>query len=218
GGEKVAPREVDEVLLDHPAVAEAVTFAVPHATLGEDVAAAIVLRPGATSTPKDIRQFAIGRIADLKGPGQGFIVPHSPKSSPGKVQRVGLAARLGFASEAATPPTFAAPRTPLEQALAGFWAEILEIERIGIHDDFFAMGGDSLLATQVLAHAEKLTNVALDISRFFEAPTVAETARHLESAIRAGATSRASAPTLPAPPAPRLPTPLPPAPLPPFSP
>ena len=68
GGEKIAPREVDEVLLEHPAVAEAVTFAVPHVTLGEDVASAIVLRPHAAATPADIRQFALGRIADFKVP------------------------------------------------------------------------------------------------------------------------------------------------------
>src|SRR5207247_10277496 len=64
GGEKIAPQEVDQVLLEHPAVAEAVTFAVPHATLGEDVASAIVLRSHGLATPKEVRQFAIGRIAD----------------------------------------------------------------------------------------------------------------------------------------------------------
>src|SRR5439155_3154773 len=61
GGEKVAPGEVDDVLLQHPAVAEAVTFAVPHPTLGEDVGSAVVLRPDAAATPKDIRRFAMGR-------------------------------------------------------------------------------------------------------------------------------------------------------------
>src|SRR5262245_25369745 len=62
GGEKIAPREIDEVLLQHPAVAEAATFAVPHTKLGEDVASAVVLRPEAVAEAKDIRQFAIGRI------------------------------------------------------------------------------------------------------------------------------------------------------------
>src|SRR5207253_1734705 len=74
GGEKIAPKEVDEVLLEHPAVADAVTFAVPHATLGEDVASAVVLRPNAVATPKDIRQFAGGRIADFKVPRQVLVV------------------------------------------------------------------------------------------------------------------------------------------------
>ena len=99
GGEKIAPQEVDEVLLEHPAVAEAVTFAVPHATLGEDVASAVVLRPDAAATPKDIRQFAIGRIADFKVPRQVLIVREIPKGPTGKVQRIGLAAKLGLASQ-----------------------------------------------------------------------------------------------------------------------
>jgi acyl-CoA synthetase (AMP-forming)/AMP-acid ligase II len=85
GGEKIAPQEVDEVLLDHPAVAEAVTFAVPHATLGEDVASAIVLRPNAVATPNAIRRFAIGRLADFKIPRQVVERP----------DRQGEACRLG---------------------------------------------------------------------------------------------------------------------------
>jgi acyl-CoA synthetase (AMP-forming)/AMP-acid ligase II len=83
GGEKVAPQEVDHVLLQHPAVAEAVTFAVPHATLGEDVASAVVLRSHGVATPKDIRQFAIGRIADFKVPRQILIVDKIPKGPTG---------------------------------------------------------------------------------------------------------------------------------------
>ena len=152
GGEKIAPQEVDEVLLEHPAVAEAVTFAVPHATLGEDVASAVVLRPDAAATPKDIRQFAIGRIADFKVPRQVLIVKEIPKGPTGKVQRVGLAAKLGLASRVASPRASVAPRTPLEKVLAEIWAELLQVEQIGIHDDFFALGGDSLLATRVLTH------------------------------------------------------------------
>ena len=146
GGEKVAPQEVDEVLLDHPAVAEAVTFAAPHATLGEDVAAAVVLRPDAAATPKDIRQFATGRIADFKVPRQVLIVGEIPKGPTGKVQRIGLAAKLGLAISGALPRAFVAPRTPLEKALAKHWAESSS-RAVGIHDDFFASGGDSLLAT-----------------------------------------------------------------------
>jgi acyl-CoA synthetase (AMP-forming)/AMP-acid ligase II len=192
GGEKIAPREVDEVLLEHPAVAEAVTFAVPHATLGEDVASAIVLRPDAVATPKDIRQFATGRIADFKVPRQVVIVGQIPKGPTGKVQRIGLAAKLGLAAGTALPRGFVAPRTPLEKALAEHWAEILQVEQIGIHDDFFASGGDSLLATLVLVHVYEVTKVEFDVSRFFEAPTVAEVAHHLERLLHAGHALRPS--------------------------
>jgi acyl-CoA synthetase (AMP-forming)/AMP-acid ligase II len=186
GGVKIAPQEIDEVLLDHPAVAEAATFAVPHTTLGEDVAAAVVLRSKGMATPKDIRQFAIGRIADFKVPRQVFIIEAIPKGPTGKVQRVGLATKLGLATDSVRPCAFVAPRTPLENALAKHWAEILQIEKIGIHDDFFTSGGDSLLATDVLSHIYGIVNVEFEISRLFEGPTVAEVADHLEKLIGAG--------------------------------
>src|SRR5215472_7258849 len=186
GGEKVAPQEVDEVLLEHPAVAEAVTFAVPHATLGEDVASAIVLRPHAAATPKDIRQFASGRIADFKVPRRVLIVSEIPKGPTGKVQRIGLAAKLGLATDNALPQPFAAPRTPLEKVLAKRWAEILQVDQVGIHDDFFASGGDSLLASHVLRHVYDVAQVKLEVPRFFEAPTVAEVAHHLERLMHSG--------------------------------
>jgi acyl-CoA synthetase (AMP-forming)/AMP-acid ligase II len=185
GGEKIAPQEVDEVLLQHPAVAEAATFAVPHATLGEDVASAVVLRPDALAELNDIRRFAIGRIADFKIPRRLFIVGEIPKGPTGKVQRVGLAAKLGLATSTVLPPGFAAPRTPLEEVLAKRWAEILQVEQIGIHDDFFGSGGDSLLVAYVLSHVYEIAQVQLEVSLFFEAPTVAEVAHHIERLIQA---------------------------------
>ena len=184
GGENIAPREVDEALLEHPAVAEAVTFAVPHATLGEDVAAAVVLRPDADATAKDIRQFAAGRLADFKVPRQVLIVEQLPKGSTGKVQRIGLAEKLGLGSAASR--IFAAPRTPLETILAGIWADVLRLDRVGIHDDFFALGGDSLLAAHVLTSIHDAVHLDVGVVSLFDAPTVAEMAEYLEMLIKAG--------------------------------
>ncbi len=147
-------------------MAEAVTFAVPHATLGEDVASAVVLRPDAVATPKDIRQFATARIADFKIPRQVLVVREIPKGPTGKVQRIGLAAKLGLANSTALPRAFVAPRTPLEKALAKRWAEILQVEQIGIHDDFFASGGDSPPAIHVLSHVLKLRRLSLKFRGF----------------------------------------------------
>ena len=186
GGEKIAPQEVDEVLLDHPAVAEAVTFAIPHPTLGEDVAAAVVLRPHAAATPKDIRQFASGRIADFKVPRQVHIVSQIPKSQTGKVQRIGLADQLGLAADVAIPRASAAPRTPVEKALAAIWADLLQVKQVLIHDNFFVLGGDSLLATRLLIRLYDAMQVEVEVSCIFEAPTVAEMAAHLETLIQAG--------------------------------
>ena len=100
GGEKVSPLEVDGVLLDHPDVAQVVTFALPHPKLGEEVAAAIVLKEGATATDKDIRAFAADRMADFKVPRKVIILDEIPKGATGKMQRIGLAEKLGLVEKA----------------------------------------------------------------------------------------------------------------------
>ncbi len=94
GGEKISPREVDEVLLDHPSVAQALTFAVPHDKLGEEVAAAIVLSDGSCIGGDDIRAFARQRLADFKVPRRIVLVDEIPKGATGKVQRIGLHEKL----------------------------------------------------------------------------------------------------------------------------
>ena len=96
GGEKVAPVEVDDVLLDHPAVSQAVTFAMPHDKLGEEVAAAVVLRDGQTATERELRDHVAKKLADFKVPRRILIVAEIPKGATGKLQRIGLAAKLGL--------------------------------------------------------------------------------------------------------------------------
>jgi acyl-CoA synthetase (AMP-forming)/AMP-acid ligase II len=97
GGEKISPREVDEVLLDHPAVAQVVTFAVPHDKLGEDVAAAIVLHDAVDVSESDIRDFVAGRLVAFKVPRKVVFLDEIPKGATGKLQRIGLAEKLGLA-------------------------------------------------------------------------------------------------------------------------
>ena len=96
GGEKISPREVDEILIDHPAVKQAVTFAMPHDRLGEEVAAALVLNEGATLSEKEVRDFASSRLADFKVPRKVVFLDEIPKGPTGKLQRIGLAEKLGL--------------------------------------------------------------------------------------------------------------------------
>ncbi|CDX59314.1 4-coumarate--CoA ligase-like 10 [Mesorhizobium plurifarium] len=96
GGEKISPLEVDDVLMDHPAVAQVVTFAMPHDKLGEEVASAVVLREGQSASEADIRGFASTRLADFKVPRKVVILDEIPKGATGKLQRIGLAAKLGL--------------------------------------------------------------------------------------------------------------------------
>jgi oxalate---CoA ligase len=97
GGEKISPREVDEVLLDHPAVLQCVTFAVPHDKLGEEVAAVVVLREGAEATAAELREYAATRLADFKVPKKVVFRAEIPRGATGKLQRIGLAQKLGLA-------------------------------------------------------------------------------------------------------------------------
>jgi len=96
GGEKISPLEVDEVLMDHPAVAQVVTFALPHNKLGEEVAIAMVLREGHSASETEIREFAAGRMADFKVPRRVIFLDEIPKGATGKMQRIGLAEKLGL--------------------------------------------------------------------------------------------------------------------------
>jgi oxalate---CoA ligase len=96
GGEKISPLEVDEVLMHHPAVMQVVTFAMPHEKLGEDVAAAVVLREGKSLTERELRDFAATKLADFKVPRKILFMAEIPKGATGKLQRIGLAAKLGL--------------------------------------------------------------------------------------------------------------------------
>lgn len=99
GGEKISPLEIDAVLLTHPAIGQVVAFAIPHPKLGEDLGVAVVAREGESVTEKEVRDFAAARLADFKVPRKVIILDEIPKGATGKVQRIGLAEKLGIAGE-----------------------------------------------------------------------------------------------------------------------
>jgi oxalate---CoA ligase len=96
GGEKISPREVDEILMDHTAVAQVVCFGMPHPKLGEEVAAVVVLREGAAATERELQDFVSQRAAEFKVPKKILFMDEIPKGATGKLQRIGLAAKLGL--------------------------------------------------------------------------------------------------------------------------
>ena len=96
GGEKISPLEVDSILLDHPEINQVVTFALPHPKLGEVVAAAVVLSLGSKSAEKDLKGFARERMAEFKVPRKIVILDEIPKGATGKMQRIGMAEKLGL--------------------------------------------------------------------------------------------------------------------------
>lgn len=189
GGEKVAPREVDEALLAHPAVRQAVAFAAPHPTLGEDVAAAVVLKDGGNATGEELRRFLFERIADFKVPSRIVITKDIPTSATGKIQRLGLAAH--FARELAVAMVL--PADALETAVAKIFSEVLGTKPVGAAHNFFALGGDSLRGGQVLSRVQARLGVDLPPLALFRSPTVAEFAREIGARMAALAPAKRAA-------------------------
>ncbi len=175
-GEKIAPAEIEDVLLSHPDVVQAVSFAVPDARLGEVVGAAVVPRAGTHPTERELQGHVASRLADFKVPSVVLTVDEVPLGPTGKLQRIGLAERLGLAEVPAVVerPPFMAPRSELEREIAAVWASTLDIETVGVDDDFFTLGGDSILGAEVVARLAELTGRQLPLTTLMWAPTLGE--------------------------------------------
>jgi oxalate---CoA ligase len=172
GSEKIAPLEIDRALKRHPQVAEAAAYAVAHPRLGEDVAAAVVLHPGASVTGEELREFLGPQLAAFKIPRRIDIVDQLPKGVTGKVQRK----RLSGSSNA---PSAQTPATDWQAELLPLWRKFLKTENVSVDDDFFEKGGDSLLAMDLHVEIERLTGQELPESILLEASTVRALAKRL---------------------------------------
>lgn len=179
GGEKIAPREIDEILLAHPAVRQAVAFAVPHPTLGENIAAAVVLAPDAMIDEGALLDHSLASLPFFKVPARIVILPEIPKGPTGKIQRIGLAARLS--AELSTRPE--APSGEVEAQICAILAEALGLSAVGRRDNFFALGGDSLRAGRALARLRTDFGVELPNALLFQKPTAARLADHISPLI-----------------------------------
>jgi len=173
GGEKIAPVEIEQALLRHPAVAEAAAFPVPHPRLGEDAAAAVVMRPGETITSLELRRFLRMQLAPFKIPRRIHYVAVLPKGETGKVQRQELSQMFCAGAVERPTPDFT---SSLEIEIAEIWRRFLGRKNIGRDDDFFEMGGDSLLATQMLFELERLTGRVLPDTILFDTATIRQLA------------------------------------------
>ena len=179
GGEKISPLEIDKVVLTHPAVLETAAFGFPHPTLGEEVAAAVVLNPQTKATPAELQAFLGERLASFKIPRRFLILDEIPKGPTGKIQRRQLSKVLGL-DWARLPHE---PSEPLEQAsaldrdLLDLWRRMLNLDSIELDDDFFESGGDSLLAMQMLVEFSKMIGREVPESMLFGHATVRQLAR-----------------------------------------
>jgi oxalate---CoA ligase len=189
GGQKIQPAEIDLVLSRHPAVKAVAAFGVPHPTLGEDVACAVVLQEGASASEAELRAFARQSLARYKVPRRVHLLAAIPLGATGKPQRLVLRERLG-ARPVAEPGAgaYSSERklSRIERSIAELWAGRLRCNQIRFEDDFFHLGGDSLEAVSMLSEVEALLERALPpgaTERFFEAPTLATLSAMLSAPI-----------------------------------
>jgi len=188
GGEKISPREIDDVLLEHPSITQAVTFAMPDSQLGETVAAAVVVRPGAQLDQRELRGFVANRLAFFKVPARIVVLDELPKGPTGKVQRIGLAERLGLLDRARNPllangKTDLKPLGSTGQRVARIVADVLALPEVGVDEDFFELGGDSLKAMQVMARIQQQFAVEVSVRILFDAPTIGDLTAAVDASV-----------------------------------
>jgi acyl carrier protein len=145
----------------------------------------VVARPGTQPTQAELRRFVSLRLADYKVPRQVLVLDEIPKGPTGKVQRIGLAEKLGLGAEQSRPVSdYSPPANEIEALLAELWQAVLLRQRVGRHDRFLDLGGDSLLATELVARVGEAFQLELSILEFFDAPTVAEQAALVEASMK----------------------------------
>lgn len=181
GGEKVIPRRVDEALLQHPAVDQAIAFAVPHPSLGEDLAAAVVLRTGVALEEQELRRHAFTALPPHEVPSRIVFVHELPRGATGKLQRIGLASKLADALRPAEEPALG----ELEELVASVIGEVLDLNPPCREANFFLMGGDSLSGTRVITRLAAHLGLDLQPTLLFTAPTVRTLAERLDQQLDA---------------------------------
>jgi acyl-CoA synthetase (AMP-forming)/AMP-acid ligase II len=181
GGEKISPREIDEALLELPEITEALAFAVPHERLGETVGVAIVLEKNTTLSKWDIQKYVSENLGDYKVPEEIVFLDEIPKGATGKVQRIGLADKLGITEktevDSPSETTLKPPSNVVEQQIHDIWSEVLRIPEIGVNQNYFQLGGDSVLATSIITQMmEKMGYKEISMVIFLHAPTIEQMA------------------------------------------
>lgn len=173
-GFRVELGEIETALLRHPMVREAAVMARDGSMGEQRLIGYIVPQPGPAPVVSEISSFLRQSLPDYMIPASILILDAFPRTPNGKVDRRALPAPEGTRPD--LEQVFVAPSTPVEKVLAGIWAQVLGLQRVGIHDRFFDLGGDSLLSVQVIFKAQQ-AGLRLTPKQLFQYPTIAELAR-----------------------------------------
>jgi len=174
-GHRVELGEVEAALREHPQVRVAVALARPDSTGEKRLVAYLVCEPDAPATIAELRSHLKQRLPEYMTPSAFVMLDELPLTPNGKVDRRALPA-----PDQARPDVeaaYVAPRTPVEEVIAGIWSQVLGVERVGVYDNFFELGGHSLLATRLVSKIRSRLDVDLPLKALFESGSVAQLAQ-----------------------------------------
>ena len=185
-GLRVEVEEIEKLLLHHATVSDAAIMSHELPGLRDaGLAALIVTSDGQPITADEIREFLKEHLPRVMLPQMVVHVESIPRKKTGEIDRRALR-RLAEKSEASGSTSYVAPRTPMEEEMAGIWAQTLGMQRVGIHDNFFRIGGHSLLAAQTVARMSEVFGADIPMTRLFGAPSIAAMAKVVEELVQSG--------------------------------
>ena len=176
-GHRVEPGEVEASLMRHPSVLDAVVVSLEMPDQPGRMVAYVTAQTGATIVPADLRGFVSDRLPEYMVPSRILVLPALPRTPNGKIDRQALPSPQPGADQ--EPAADTQPRTDLEQVVAGIWQDVLQASQVGLDQNFFDLGGHSLMSMQVLARLRSVTGRQLPITDMFRFPTVRSLAGHL---------------------------------------
>lgn len=189
-GFRIEVGEIESVLKQHPAVSQVAVVASADDNGHKRLVAYVVAGKERTPSSEELRNHLRERLPEYMVPAAFLTLDRLPLSRSGKVNRHALPAVAQ--AKGSDPDGYVAPRTAIEEILTAIWAEVLKVERVGIHDNFFDLGGHSLLATQLMSRVRSALQVEVPLRSLFDSPRIADLAQRIEVNLRAGQKQEAS--------------------------
>ncbi|HRD70839.1 MAG TPA: non-ribosomal peptide synthetase [Legionella sp.] len=179
GGFKISPLQIDQIILKHPQIKEAITFPVPHETLGDDIGLMIV--GDKQLNEQMIYEFIGNKLPEYMLPTKIYFVDEIPKSATGKINRLSIAKQLTPAKQASR-----LPQSQLEKDLAQVWQKLLMVPNVYLDDNFFQLGGNSLVAAEFYNHVANQYQVFLNPIQLYQSPTISKMGEIIEACQKNG--------------------------------
>ncbi|WP_141136599.1 non-ribosomal peptide synthetase, partial [Rhodococcus kyotonensis] len=179
-GQRIELGEIETVLLAHDDISQAVTLVVPTAT-GDQLVAYVVAAPGRSVDPSEATEFASHALPSYMVPASVMVLESLPLNTSGKLDRKALPEPVFTSAK-----EYRAPQSHVEYVVAGVFEDVLGASRVGLDEDFFELGGNSLIATQLVTRVGTALGIRLGVRELFEAPTVGALAARAESAMEQG--------------------------------